>query len=104
MSEIKLSIENFEEEVLRSSVPVLVDFYATWCQPCSMLAPTVALLAEEANGRYKVGKIDVDDSPALAIRFGIESIPTLLVFRNGKVDAKAVGYRSKEQLQALLNL
>lgn len=104
MSEIILSSENFEHEVLQSTVPVLVDFWATWCGPCMMLAPTVEQLAKEANGQYKVCKVNVDEQGALAMRFGIESIPTVLVFRDGKLAGKSVGLRPKEALLSLLGL
>ena len=79
---------NFTEEVLNSPIPVMVDFWATWCMPCKMLAPTLEELAEEANGAYKVGKVNVDAEPALAAQFGIMNIPTVLVFKNGQVVEK----------------
>lgn len=102
MAEIILTSENFDAEVLQSQVPVLVDFWATWCGPCMMLAPTVEAIAEEADGRYKVGKVNVDEQSALAMRFGIESIPTLMVFKEGKLVKTAVGLRPKEQILAML--
>lgn len=92
---------NFEKEVLNSEVPVLVDFWATWCMPCKMLAPTIEELAKEANG-YKVGKVDIDKDPELAQKYRIMSIPTVLVFKNGKVAATSVGLQSKAKLQAML--
>lgn len=92
---------NFENEVLNSDVPVLVDFWATWCMPCKMLAPTIEELAKEANG-YKVGKVDIDKDPELAQKYRIMSIPTVLVFKNGKVAASVVGLQSKAKLLALL--
>ena len=93
---------NFTEEVLNSPSPVMVDFWATWCMPCKMLAPTLEELAEEANGAYKVGKVNVDAEPALAAQFGIMNIPTVLVFKNGQVVEKSVGLVQKSQLADLL--
>lgn len=93
---------NFTEEVLNSPIPVMVDFWATWCMPCKMLAPTLEELAQEANGAYKVGKVNVDAEPALAAQFGIMNIPTVLVFKNGQVVEKSVGLVQKSQLADLL--
>ena len=98
--EIVLTAENFETEVLLSKQTVLVDFWATWCGPCRMIAPEIEAIA--AEGRVKVGKVNVDEQPELAIRFGIDSIPTVLIFKDGKLAERAVGYRKKEQLEALL--
>ena len=103
MVEITLTADNFETEVLRSAIPVLVDFWATWCGPCMMLAPTVEELAKEYDGRVKVGKIDVDDQTALAIRYGIESIPTLLFFKNGEIVGKSIGYVQKNAIVSALD-
>ena len=102
MAEIVITAENFEREVLQSEVPVLVDFWATWCGPCRMIAPAVAKIAEKYEGQVKVGKIDVDTQPQLAARFGIVSIPTVKVFRDGKVAGSLVGLRSQAELEALL--
>ncbi|HIV17443.1 MAG TPA: thioredoxin [Candidatus Alectryocaccobium stercorigallinarum] len=102
MAEITLTDANFDEEVLKSDIPVLVDFWATWCGPCKMIAPVVEEIAKENEGKIKVGKVNVDEEQRLAIRFGISSIPTLLVFKNGEQVNKAVGYMPKEQLEALL--
>ena len=102
MSEIVLTKDNFEEEVLRSDKPVLVDFWATWCGPCRMLAPVIAQIAEEQEGKIKVGKIDVDEQPELAIRYGIASIPTLKVFKNGEVTNTSVGVIPKPMIEQLL--
>lgn len=104
MKEITITAENFEEEVLRSDKPVLVDFWAPWCGPCKMLAPIVEEIAEEYADSVKVGKVNVDDQPALAAKFGISSIPALLVFRNGAVVNSAVGYRSKILVEDMLGL
>lgn len=102
MSEIILNAENFEKEVLGSDIPVLVDFFATWCGPCRMVAPIVEEIANENAGKIKVGKVNVDDEAKLAIEYGIESIPSLLVFKNGKVTDRAVGYMPKEAILALI--
>lgn len=99
---IKITAANFEQEVLQSDVPVLVDFWASWCMPCKMLAPIIEELAEEANNAYKVGKVDVDQEPQIAAQFGIMNIPTVLVFKNGQVAEKSVGAVPKSKLQALL--
>ena len=99
---MEITMDNFEQEVLNSDIPVMIDFWATWCMPCKMLAPTIEELAEEANGAYKVGKIDVDKSPSLAAQFGVMSIPTVIVFKNGKAVDKTVGVVPKSQLAAML--
>ena len=99
---MEITMDNFEQEVLNSDVPVMIDFWATWCMPCKMLAPVIEELAEEANGAYKVGKIDVDRSPSLAAQFGVMSIPTVIVFKNGKAAEKSVGVVPKNQLEAML--
>ena len=101
MAEIIISESNFEQEVLKAETPVLVDFWATWCGPCRMLAPTVAKIAEEQEGKVKVCKLDVDECPTLAARFGISSIPTLMVFENGQVKASSVGVQSKSQIERM---
>ena len=101
MSEIVLTKDNFEEEVLRSDKPVLVDFCATWCGPCRMLAPVIAQIAEEQEGKIKVGKIDVDEQPELAVRYGIASIPTLKVFKDGEVVKSSIGVIPKPMIEAL---
>ena len=102
MSEIVLTNQNFESEVMQSDIPVLVDFWAVWCGPCKMLAPIVAEIAQEYEGKVKVGKVNVDDEPALAGRFGISSIPTLILFKNGQQAAVSVGVRPKEELVRML--
>ena len=104
MAEIVLTEENFEAEVLNSDLPVLVEFWAAWCGPCRMLAPAVEQLAEEYAGRAKVGKVNVDEQPALAAQFGIVSIPTVMVFKGGKLTDTLVGLRPKEELAALLGV
>lgn len=102
MSEIKITSENFQTEVLNSDIPVLLDFWAVWCGPCRMLAPVIEELAAEYDGKIKVGKVNVDEENALANMFRIESIPTLLLFRNGKVADTSIGYRPKEEIEKML--
>ena len=102
MNEIILNADNFESEVLRSELPVLVDFWATWCGPCRMLAPTIAKIAEEKAGVVKVCKLDVDEVPTIAARYGISSIPTLMVFVNGIVVNTSVGVQPKAAIEAML--
>ena len=100
--EITLTKNNFEEEVLKSGVPVLVDFWATWCGPCRMVAPVLREIAGEKAGELKVGKVNVDEEEELAIRIGISSIPTLLLFENGKLVDRLVGYRPKDAILAFI--
>lgn len=102
MSEIKLTTANFNNEVIESDIPVLVDFWATWCGPCRMLGPVIEELAEEYEGKVKVGKVNVDEEPALAAKFDISSIPTVMLFKSGKVTETVVGYRPKEDFKAIL--
>ena len=99
--EIKLSTENFEKEVLKSEKPVLVDFYADWCGPCNAMAPVIEELATELDGKAKVGKINVDDNPNIAVEYNVMSIPTLIIFKNGKEEKRLVGLRDKEELLSL---
>lgn len=101
MSVIHLRKEDFENTVLKSEKPVLIDFWATWCGPCQMIAPTIDEIAAEYD-EYTVVKVNVDDEPELASSFGIVSIPTLVVMRDGKACGKAVGVRSKDQILAML--
>ena len=90
--------QNFEEEVLKSDKPVLVDFYAEWCGPCKMMSPVIDELAEEKKDSWKIGKVNVDESPALSQQYGIQSIPTIIVFKDGKEAEKFMGFQSKEAL------
>ena len=103
MAEIKITSANFEAEVLKSELPVLVDFWAAWCGPCRMLAPAVAQIAAECEGKVKVGKVNVDEEPELAQRFGIMSIPTVLVFKDGKKVNQSIGLVPKDKLLALFD-
>ncbi len=100
---VKVESGTFESEVLKSDIPVLVDFWASWCQPCLRLAPTIEALATEFAGRVKVAKLNVDENQEVAARFGIRGIPTVMVFKNGKVVANVVGLRPKEDLARVLN-
>ena len=101
MSVIKISKENFASEVLNSNKPVLLDFYADWCGPCRMVGPIVSEIANERSD-VKVGKINVDEQPELAAQFQVMSIPMLAVIKNGKLENQVVGYRSKDQIEAML--
>ncbi|MBQ2938327.1 MAG: thioredoxin [Clostridia bacterium] len=96
--ELNLSLENFQKEVLNSNDPVLVDFYADWCGPCKMMAPVVESLAEELKGKAKVGKINVDQNQDLAIEYNVMSIPTLIIFKDGKETKRFVGVRDKNEI------
>ena len=100
---IVITDTNFKQEVLDSDVPVLVDFWASWCSPCKMIAPIVEELAGEYAGRVKVAKVDVDANPITPGMFGIMSIPTLMVFRGGKAEERIVGYQPKQSLKAKLD-
>lgn len=101
MSVIKITKDNFEEKVLKSQEKVLLDFWATWCGPCKMIAPILDEIAEE-NEWLTIGKIDVDEQPELAIKFGVASIPTLIVMEKGEQVARQIGYRPKEDVLKLL--
>lgn len=101
--EVKLSNENFNKEVLNSEKPVLVDFWANWCGPCKMIAPIISEISEEFNNKVKVGKVNVDEEKELAIKYEISSIPTLVIFKNGKISKTLIGFRPKEEIKEVLN-
>lgn len=93
---------NFDDEVMKSNDPVLVDFTATWCGPCKALAPIVDQLADELQGKIKVGKLDVDDAPVTASKLGVRGVPTLMLFKNGQRAAQLVGLTSKQKILAMI--
>ena len=101
MEVMSVSSENFEEEVLKSDKKVLIDFYADWCGPCKMLSPIVEAVASE-NSSIKVVKVDIDENPTLAVKYGVSSIPTLIVIENGEVKNTSVGLISKSEVEALV--
>ena len=103
MHEINLTNQNFEEEVLKSNLPVLVDFFATWCGPCKMIAPIIVEIAERYEGKVKVGKVNVDDENELAMKYQISSIPTLVLFKDGKVANTKIGLCSKSEIENMIN-
>jgi len=98
MKPVELTEETFEQEVLKATIPVLVDFWAVWCGPCKMIAPLVEELATEFTGKLKIGKVDVDNHQKIAMQYGIRSIPTLLIFKGGKVVEQIVGAAPKKTL------
>ena len=100
---LEVTDASFDQEVLKSDQPVLVDFWATWCGPCRAIAPIVDELAKEYQGKVKIGKMDVDRNNATPMRYGVRGIPTLLVFKNGEVKEQSVGYVPKEQIQKALD-
>lgn len=102
MSTLKITEKNFDAEVMKSGEPVLLDFWAPWCGPCKMLGPVVEDVANETAGKAKVGKVNVDEEPDLAQRFGVASIPTLVLMKNGKVAATSVGFKPKAAILSML--
>jgi thioredoxin 1 len=103
MSETTITAENFEEEVLKSALPVLVDFWAEWCGPCKMIAPAVSQLAEKFEGKLKVAKVNVDEVGSVASMFNVSSIPTLMIFKAGEVVAQRMGAASLAVLEGFVN-
>ena len=101
MEVMKFNNDNFEQEVLKSEKPVLVDFFANWCGPCKMMSPIIDEIAEELGEKIKVGKIDVDESKELAVKYNVMSIPTLLLFKDGEVVEKSVGLIPKDEVMKL---
>ena len=104
MPVITLTSENFEQEAMKNELPVLVDFWASWCGPCRMVSPIVDELSEELAGTVKVGKVNVDEQPELAAQFGVMSIPTLVLMKDGKAAATTVGARPKEDIRRELGI
>lgn len=102
MAEV-FTVENFENEVLNASLPVLVDFYADWCGPCKMMAPVVDQLSEEYQGKLKVGKLNVDQNEELAVKYGVMTIPTLIFIKDGKEVQRVIGVQDKKKLVELFN-
>ena len=100
---LEFTDDNFESEVIESDLPVLVDFWAEWCQPCHMLAPTIDELAQEYQDRVKIGKVDTDSNREVSVKFGISAIPTIILFQGGQVKKKFVGLTSKEQFHQALD-
>lgn len=103
MADTVITDQNFQEEVLKSNLPVLVDFWAEWCQPCKLVAPIVEELAGEYTGKLKVGKLNVDENPEAAGNFGVMSIPTLMIFKNGQPVKTVVGAQGKEVLKKAID-
>ena len=102
MAELKITIENFENEVMKSNIPVLIDFWAPWCGPCRMMGPVIEQLADEYEGKARVGKVNVDEEGELSQVFGVMSIPTIVLVKDGKVVKQAVGARPKTEVEAML--
>jgi len=103
MSIVHITESTFDSEVLKSPIPVLVDFWAEWCGPCKMIAPVLEQVANEYQDKLRIAKVDVDSNQGTAMRYGVRSIPTLMLFRNGVVEAQHVGMLSKSQLNKLLD-
>lgn len=103
MKTITITDENFDEEVVKSDKPVLIDFWATWCGPCKLIAPIVEELVDEYEGKAKIGKLDVDNNQQTAIKFGVRSIPTILIFKDGKLKDTIIGAVPKGQIVQKLN-
>ena len=104
MAIVILNKENFQQEALQSDMPVLVDFWASWCGPCRVLSPVVDEIGAEFEGKLKIGKVNVDEAPALALEYGVQNIPTLILFKQGKVAGTSIGAKPKEEILAFLGL
>lgn len=102
MAELKITQADFEEKVLKADKPVLVDFWAAWCGPCRMLGPVISDIAEKYDGQVIVGKVNVDDEMALALKYNVSSIPMVALFKDGKLVDMAVGYRSKSDMEDMI--
>ena len=102
MAVVKITSENFVQEVLKAAQPVVIDFWASWCGPCKMFSPIVDEFAEENEGKVKVGKVNIDDEPDLASRFGVMSIPTAILFKNGQAVQSMVGVQPKAKLEEMV--
>lgn len=100
--EVIVNVNNFESEVLKAEMPVLVDFWATWCGPCRMLAPTVSAIAEKYAGKIKVCKVDIDENIPLAEKYGIEVIPTLIMFEKGEIKDRKIGLMTANEIESML--
>ena len=100
--EVIVNVNNFESEVLKAETPVLVDFWATWCGPCRMLAPTVSAIAEKYAGKVKVCKVDIDENIPLAEKYGIEVIPTLILFEKGEIKDRKIGLITENEIESML--
>lgn len=100
--EIKLTKDNFDSEVINSNIPVLVDFWASWCGPCRMIAPVIERIAEKFDGRIKVGKVNVDEEPEISLEYNIASIPTVMIFKNGEEVSKSIGYSDEAEIEQLV--
>ena len=98
MSLMQFTTENFDQEVLKSNIPVLIDFWAVWCGPCKIIAPYVEEIAKDYDGRINVGKLNVDEQPQIAMNYGIRSIPTVLIFKNGRVADQIIGAVPKQMI------
>ena len=104
MAELVITKDNFETEVLGSNIPVIVDFWATWCGPCKKLGPIISQIAEEYEGKIKVGKVNVDEEMFLASKYNIMSIPTVILFKDGQADKASIGFKSKAELLQFFGL